>query len=93
MFYSAKRSAVKKRNIRRREDDDLSESENDDENCACIYCLKQFKQSKPGAQWIQCTKCNRWAHDHCTRVEIASIYFVCMNCESNFENDSSSSIL
>ncbi|KAG8228732.1 hypothetical protein J437_LFUL007067 [Ladona fulva] len=24
-----------------------------------------FTTSQPGAQWIQCTKCKRWAHEHC----------------------------
>ncbi|GBN45842.1 hypothetical protein AVEN_188896-1 [Araneus ventricosus] len=57
----------------------------DDENYLCIYCLNPYEESRSGEQWVQCTECKRWAHEDCI-ANGNSKYFVCINCENDFEN-------
>ena len=60
----------------------LSESEDseseDDLNNICLICCDNYKNSRPGEQWIQCISCGYWAHEECTPNEPL---FVCQNCE------------
>ena len=62
----------------------LSESEDseseDDLNNICLICCDNYKNSRPGEQWIQCISCGYWAHEECTPNEPL---FVCQNCESD----------
>lgn len=58
---------------------EMSDSEDDDVDCICIYCLEPYKKSKPNAQWIRCTSCKRWAHEECIGVD--KMFFVCKNCD------------
>lgn len=64
----------------------LSDSDEVDEECVCIYCLESYNSSRQGEEWIQCTKCKRWAHDDC--IEGDSMFFVCINCDSDNDEDS-----
>ncbi|GBL89616.1 hypothetical protein AVEN_104586-1 [Araneus ventricosus] len=57
----------------------------DDENCLIIYSLNPYEESRSGKQWVQCTECKRWSHEDCI-TNGNSKYFVCINCESDFEN-------
>lgn len=84
-LFNAKTNCAKKESQKPKEDSYESD-ENEDEDCACIYCLKRFKHSKPGAEWIQCTQCERWAHDKCRPNDSNSLSFICVNCDSDFDS-------
>ena len=64
-----------------------SSSENEDDDCICIVCLKPYSKSKRGKEWIQCTECKKWAHDHCARNDP---YYVCVHCSSDLSIHSDS---
>lgn len=75
-----------KRKKKPRKDDDDDDSE--DEDSLCLRCLKPFSSSQPGAQWIQCTNCKRWAHETCVKNEILGVFYECYNCADVFDLDS-----
>lgn len=62
-----------------------SSSDEEDENCLCLVCLHPYSNSKGGEQWIQCTKCRRWAHLACGTNDI---FYVCVNCQSDDDHSS-----
>lgn len=62
--------------------------DDEDEDDVCLRCLKKFNQSKPGAEWIQCTSCKRWAHVKCVTKEIIGLFYECINCSDTFITDS-----
>lgn len=62
----------------------LDSSDDEDEDCLCLKCLKPWGQSKDGEEWIQCLSCNRWAHASCASN---SLYFICFNCASDVSDD------
>lgn len=55
------------------------ESDSEDENCVCIYCLEKYTTSKPGSEWIRCLRCKKWAHEEC--ITGNKQLFVCINCD------------
>ena len=56
------------------------DSESEDDLNICLICCDNYKNSRPGEQWIQCISCGYWAHEECTPNEPL---FVCQNCESD----------
>ncbi|XP_049771046.1 uncharacterized protein LOC126122323 [Schistocerca cancellata] len=63
------------------DDNDEDDADNEeDEDSLCLRCLKPFSNSQPGAQWIQCTNCKRWAHQTCVKNEIHGLFYVYYNC-------------
>jgi len=32
--------------------------------------------------WIQCNKCNEWAHEECVDIDPSNIYFYCDVCKN-----------
>lgn len=69
-------------------DDEDDDDEEDDEDALCLRCLKPFSKSQPGAEWIQCTSCKRWAHQTCVKYEIHGRFYECYNCADTLEFDS-----
>lgn len=65
--------------------DRTSDSEEDYENCLCIYCLEPYRASKPGQDWVSCTKCKRWAHEDCIMED--TMFFVYKNCNDLDDTD------
>jgi hypothetical protein len=53
-----------------------------EEDCLCLMCLEPYSASKPGAKWIKCILCGKWAHLDCG---YDSLTYVCINCESGEE--------
>ncbi|KAJ8869313.1 hypothetical protein PR048_030887 [Dryococelus australis] len=47
--------------------DSCGEEDNDAE---CLFCGCVFSDDKHGEQWIQCTVCYRWAHEHCGSTDL-----------------------
>ncbi|XP_047111685.1 PHD finger protein ALFIN-LIKE 7-like [Schistocerca piceifrons] len=70
------------------EDDDEDDDDEEDEDSLCLRCLKPFSNSQPGAQWIQCTNCKRWAHQTCVKNEIRGLFYECYNCAVPLDEDS-----
>lgn len=64
------------------------DDEEEDEDSTCLKCFKPFSDSRPGAQWIQCTSCQRWAHQICVKNEINGLFYECLNCASPLDTDS-----
>lgn len=63
------------------EEEPFSADEEDD--CACIYCIEEFKRSKPGEIWLRCCSCSRWAHAECAGVDKKTKTFICEICSEN----------
>lgn len=55
-----------------------SESEDETE---CLVCGKFYSNSVRGDDWVQCTRCSRWAHEKCVISNIT--FYVCINCDSD----------
>lgn len=63
----------------------LHSSDEEDEDCLCIYCLEPYANSKAKEKWVQCTKCKKWAHEDCTKGDVS--FFVCVHCHSDNDDD------
>lgn len=61
-------------------EDFLCETEDDDNDCACIYCNDLFSRSKPGEGWLRCMTCFLWAHASCADVPKKTKRFICELC-------------
>lgn len=57
-----------------------SSSESDEEDCFCLVCMDKYTNSKPGEEWVKCSRCNLWAHFECTGK---SLIYVCINSDSD----------
>lgn len=55
------------------------ETDSEDETF-CLLCTEPYSNSKSRERWVQCTICERWAHEACTD---GSWMFVCQNCDSS----------
>ena len=51
---------------------------NDD--TSCIVCGELFSGSRRGEDWIQCTRCSKWAHEECTDQDPC---YICHLCDSD----------
>ncbi|KAK9882792.1 hypothetical protein WA026_023306 [Henosepilachna vigintioctopunctata] len=54
--------------------------QDDEEDCACIYCNDLYSRSKPGEDWLRCLKCSHWAHASCADVSKRTKQFICELC-------------
>lgn len=52
--------------------------EEEKEYSICPPWYKTFRNSKLEDDWIQCTTCNRWAHEKC--VTFHTVFYVCIHC-------------
>lgn len=55
-------------------------AQDDEEDCACIYCNDLYSRSKPGEDWLRCLKCSHWAHASCADVSKRTKRFICELC-------------
>ena len=47
----------------------------EEEDCEYIVCGEFYSNSRAGEDWIQCSRCAKWAHELCTSgVEDAPLY-------------------
>ncbi|CAH1968378.1 unnamed protein product [Acanthoscelides obtectus] len=40
-------------------------NEDDDDDCACLYCNELYSLSKSQEGWLRCQMCHMWAHIEC----------------------------
>lgn len=79
-------SAKKNKKVAKTKKTVMESSEYEDETL-CLVCAESYSESKPGDDWIQCTKCPGWAHERCVNPVL---FFVCQNCDSDedcYESD------
>ena len=58
----------------------ISDTEHgEEEDWPCLECLELYRESKPGAVWVQCQTCLQWAHEDCTGAE-GEDQFICRKC-------------
>ena len=50
-------------------------SQPDEEETNCILCGESFDED-----WIQCQECKGWAHENCSSVEGAALFYKCDMC-------------
>lgn len=60
----------------------ISSSSDDDSEReeACIFCNALHQYKKAGEGWIQCSGCQGWAHEACSKAEEEDDSFVCDFC-------------
>lgn len=76
---------VKKKTLARnhpKKDDWEISSEDDD--TFCLVCDKIYQEEKEKEDWLQCTKCKMWAHDHCAKSDP---FYICINCMSEYSDE------
>lgn len=79
-------SEKRRRNVTTILEDDSDEenwpnnAQEDEEDCACIYCNDLFSRSKPGEDWLRCLICLHWAHASCADVPKRTKRFICELC-------------
>ncbi|KAL3277188.1 hypothetical protein HHI36_012539, partial [Cryptolaemus montrouzieri] len=57
-------------------------SDEEEDDCFCIYCLDSYEASKPCEERIQCIACKKLALEKCL-LKANSAYFVCNNCNDS----------
>lgn len=58
------------------------DSEDEDKDNECIFCLDMYSKSKSTDGWIKCTKCPGWAHDACAGIDEEDDFeYVCDFCQ------------
>lgn len=80
----AAKKAKQKLNFGKEEfyNEDLFDNTNDDsEDCPCLYCNEQYTQSKPGEHWLKCQQCKLWSHTECAGINKKTKSFVCDICK------------
>ncbi|KAG5899217.1 hypothetical protein JTB14_034475 [Gonioctena quinquepunctata] len=70
------KNAAKKRKIVEKSSEESSE-----DDTICLICCGPYCSSKE--DWLQCRKCQGWAHSSCAKNDPL---FVCNNCESSDSN-------
>ncbi|KAG5873226.1 hypothetical protein JTB14_014302 [Gonioctena quinquepunctata] len=58
-----------------------SSEESSEDDTICLICCGPYCSSKE--DWLQCRKCQGWAHSSCAKNDPL---FVCNNCESSDSN-------
>lgn len=58
----------------------VADSDSDEEDATCFFCLNKYSKSKPGAGWIKCNGCSKWAHEDCAGCEEEDDFFTCSTC-------------
>ena len=48
----------------------------EEEDWPCLQCFQLYRNSRPGAIWVQCQICLQWAHEDCTD---GNPQFICPN--------------
>ena len=49
----------------------------EEKGCPCLQCFQLYRNSRPGAIWVQCQICLQWAHEDCTD---GNPQFICPKC-------------
>ena len=49
----------------------------EEEDWPCLQCFQLYRNSRPGAIWVQCQICLQWAHEDCTD---GNPQFICPKC-------------
>ncbi|KAG5865002.1 hypothetical protein JTB14_028875 [Gonioctena quinquepunctata] len=91
-LYNNKNSSLKKRmaskkngkikNVaKKRKIVEKSSEESSEDDTICLICCGPYCSSKE--DWLQCRKCQGWAHSSCAKNDPL---FVCNNCESSDSN-------
>ncbi|XP_038207735.1 uncharacterized protein C01G6.5-like [Zerene cesonia] len=62
-----KNKAGKKNSKRRKKESDTDSSEDNENDCPCLYCGYLYSQSTEG--WVSCGVCHGWAHNSCAGVD------------------------
>ncbi|KAI4455497.1 hypothetical protein MML48_9g00014898 [Holotrichia oblita] len=84
---------VSKKNVKKQESSDSSEEDEDlvldddsdldcdigEEEADCMFCSGVFSDDHAGEQWIQCSKCFKWAHCDCANIGRKDTY-ICDFC-------------
>ncbi|KAI4455223.1 hypothetical protein MML48_9g00018651 [Holotrichia oblita] len=84
---------VSKKNVKKQESSDSSEEDEDlvldddsdldcdigEEEADCMFCSGFFSDDHAGEQWIQCSKCFKWAHCDCANIGRKDTY-ICDFC-------------
>lgn len=77
----------KKKNIKKTLFDSDSDNEpialnvqDDEDDCACIYCNDLYSRSRPGEGWLKCLNCSHWAHAECADLPKRTKRFICVLC-------------
>ena len=65
----------------------MDSSSEDDEEAFCLVCTEPYSNSRSKEVWIQCTKCEMWAHELCTD-RVKNTFYVCDNCDSDSDVES-----
>lgn len=65
---------------KKHENKNLSDSEEDDPDVACLFCDDLFSNSASNESWIMCVSCKQWAHEECTGKEDCT-QFICDICK------------
>lgn len=54
--------------------------DDDELDCACLYCNDLFSRSKSREEWLQCQSCQKWSHSECAGLSKRAKNFVCELC-------------
>lgn len=62
------------------ENEEPFDVEDDEDDCACLYCNGLYSRSKPREGWLRCIQCRLWAHADCAGLKMSTKKFVCDLC-------------
>ncbi|XP_050518182.1 uncharacterized protein LOC126892621 [Diabrotica virgifera virgifera] len=58
-------------------------NDDDDDDCACLYCNELYSLSKCQEGWLRCQMCKMWAHAECAGLSMKAKNFICELCCDN----------
>lgn len=61
------------------EDDSDMDCDIGEEEAECMFCFGLFSEDRAGEEWIQCSKCFKWAHTECANMDKKDTY-ICDFC-------------
>ncbi|XP_072389671.1 uncharacterized protein [Diabrotica undecimpunctata] len=67
-------------NISSDEEEPFSINDDEQEDCACIYCNDTFSRSKSNEGWLRCQICQNWSHSECAGLPKKAKQFICEVC-------------